>query len=291
MNIAPTSSTASIELLRQMAATPLKNELHEAKAQVKTQATSQVTTNEHAFASTVSKSSPSETASGINSAKLIQEAKAVQAAQTAQATKSAQTAPSTSEPTAAKPPLLGTAPKTVGAPVSSGFNSLGNLSTNTNFQDFALLNTKQAALNQALAVAQATGQTAAAAVQPALIIQLGMLQQLYSWSRQLEQRKLYEQHNTNPSAMASSDEEGAEVGISQLVCLIFFERTLKLVDSCKHLALNRFLKKGPLGEHLHEENTDDEYGTTYADVDAETDYIKRPRHDKPGMGFHYALLS
>ena len=70
-----------------------------------------------------------------------------------------------------------------------------------------------------------------------------------------------------------------------VLCLIFFERTLKLVDSCKHLALNRFLKKGPLGEHLHEENTDDEYGTTYADVDAETDYIKRPRHDKPGMDF------
>ena len=268
MNIAPTSSTASIELLRQMAATPLKNELHEAKAQVKTQAT----TNEHAFTPTVSKSSPSETASGINSAKLIQEAKAVQAAQTTQATKSAQTAPSTTEPTEAKPPLLGTAPKAVGTQVSSGFNSLGNLSTNTNFQDFALLNTKQAALNQALAVAQATGQTAAAAVQPALIIQLGMLQQLYSWSRQIEQRKLNEQHHTNPSALASSDEEGAEVGISQLVCLIFFERTLKLV-------------------HLHEENTDDEYGTTYADVDAETDYIKRPRHDKPGMGFHYALLS
>ena len=288
MNIAPTSSTASIELLRQMAATPVKSELHEANAQVKTQATHQVTTNEQNFAPTFSKTSPSDpAASGVNSAKLIQEAKAVQAAQSAQAAKST-TEP---EPTGTKPPLAATAPKAVGAPVRSGFNRLGNLSTQTNFQDFALLNTKQAALNQALAVAQATGQTAAAAVQPALIIQLGMLQQLYSWSRQIEQRKLNEQQNTTPSALASSDEEGAEVGISQLVCLIFFERTLKLVDSCKHLALNRYLKKGPLGEHLHEENTDDEYGTTYADVDAETDYIKRPRHDKPGMDFHYALLS
>ena len=289
MNIAPTSQAASIELLRQMAATPTKTELHSNKQQV--------TTPERNADPALNKTTGNEpVASGVNSQKLIQEAKAVQATQTAQAAQNAAkpAAPvSTGDKSAGAggPNISSSAPKILASAPNSGFNSLGNLSTSTNFQDFALLTPKQAALNQALALAQATGQTAAAAVQPALIIQLGMLQQLYSWSRQLEQRKLSEQQNTNPSALASSDEEGAEVGISQLVCLIFFERTLKLVDSCKHLALNRYLKKGPLGEHLHEENTDDEYGTSYVDSDAETDYIKRPRREDPDMNFHYALLS
>ncbi len=291
MNVTPTTYAASIELLRQTAAPTI--ELQESKA-VSQKTVAQATTSERVFEqmvhSDLKPQSSTPVASGINAPKLTQDA----AAQQAQAASNTQSTAPTDKPTSAPRPS-GAPNVAAPRPMPSGFNSLGNLSTGTNLKDFALLtpkqNLQQATLNQALALAQTATQTAAAAVQPALIIQLGMLQRLYSWSRQNDQRKESEERDTNPSRLVSSDEGGEEVGISQLVCLIFFERAQKLVESCKHLALNRYLKKGPLGEHLHQENTDDEYGTVYADVDAETDYIKRPRHEKPEMNFHYAMLS
>lgn len=307
MQVTPTSYAASIELLRQMAAQQIKTEHHQAKAQAVHQST------EQAFEQMVrpelsSAHKADAPASGINAQKLTQNA---QAAQQAQATQSSASAQASAKVTAPTSPNLSAAPTSAagaagtpqpssgavapGAAVprapSSGFNSLGNLSTSTNFKDYALLNSQQAGMVQAVALAQATGASAAAALQPALILQLGILQKLYSWSRQLDQRKNVSSDSPDTVTVVSADEGGDDISASLVISMLFLERAHKLIDSCKQVALSRYFKKGPLGEHLHQDDTDDEYGTAFADVDAETDYIKRPRHEKAEMNFHYAMLS
>lgn len=310
MQVTPTSYAASIELLRQMAAQQIKTEHHQAQAQTVHQST------EQAFEQMVrpelsSAHKADAPASGINAQKLTQNA---QAAQQAQATQSSASAQATAQITAPTSPTGSAAPSNAtGAPQSasgaaapgtalppgaavprapsSGFNSLGNLSTSTNFKDYALLNSQQAGMVQAVALAQATGASVAAALQPALILQLGMLQKLYSWSRQLDQRKNVSSDSPDTVTVVSADEGGDDISASLVISMLFLERAHKLIDSCKQVALSRYFKKGPLGEHLHQDDTDDEYGTAFADVDAETDYIKRPRHEKAEMNFHYAMLS
>ena len=313
MQVTPTSYAASIELLRQMAAQQIKTEHHQAQAQAVHQST------EQAFEQMVrpelsSAHKADAPASGINAQKLTQNAQAAQQAQAqAQATQSSASAQATAQITAPTSPTGSAAPTSAtGAPQaasgaaapgtalppgtavprapSSGFNSLGNLSTSTNFKDYALLNSQQAGMVQAVALAQATGASAAAALQPALILQLGMLQKLYSWSRQLDQRKNVSSDSPDTVTVISAD-EGDDISASLVISMLFLERAHKLIDSCKQVALSRYFKKGPLGEHLHQDDTDDEYGTAFADVDAETDYIKRPRHEKAEMNFHYAMLS
>lgn len=312
MQVTPTSYAASIELLRQMAAQQIKTEHHQAKAQAVHQST------EQAFEQMVrpelsSAHKADAPASGINAQKLTQNAQAAQQAQ-AQATQSSASAQATAQITAPTSPTGSAAPSNAtGAPQSasgaaasgsavppgaavprapsSGFNSLGNLSTSTNFKDYALLNSQQAGMVQAVALAQATGASVAAALQPALILQLGMLQKLYSWSRQLDQRKNVSSDSPDTVTVVSADEGGDDISASLVISMLFLERAHKLIDSCKHIALSRYFKKGPLGEHLHCDDTDDEYGIVFADVDAETDYIKRPRHEKAEMNFHYAMLS
>ena len=311
MQVTPTSYAASIELLRQMAAQQIKTEHHQTQAQAVHQST------EQAFEQMVrpelsSAHKADAPASGINAQKLTQNAQAAQQAQ-AQATQSSASAQATAQITAPTSPTGSAAPTSAtGAPQSasgaatpgtalppgaavprapnSGFNSLGNLSTSTNFKDYALLNSQQAGMVQAVALAQATGASAAAALQPALILQLGMLQKLYSWSRQLDQRKNVSSDSPDTVIVVSAD-EGDDISASLVISMLFLERAHKLIDSCKQVALSRYFKKGPLGEHLHQDDTDDEYGTAFADVDAETDYIKRPRHEKAEMNFHYAMLS
>ena len=316
MQVTPTSYAASIELLRQMAAQQIKTEHHQAQAQAVHQST------EQAFEQMVrpelsSAHKADAPASGINAQKLTQNAQAAQQAQAqAQATQSSASAQATAQITAPTSPTGSAAPTSAtgaagttqpssgaaapgtalppGAAVprapSSGFNSLGNLSTSTNFKDYALLNSQQAGMVQAVALAQATGASAAAALQPALILQLGMLQKLYSWSRQLDQRKNVSSDSPDTVTVVSAD-EGDDISASLVISMLFLERAHKLIDSCKQVALSRYFKKGPLGEHLHQDDTDDEYGTAFADVDAETDYIKRLRHEKAEMNFHYAMLS
>lgn len=314
MQVTPTSYAASIELLRQMAAQQIKTEHHQAQAQAVHQST------EQAFEQMVrpelsSVHKADAPASGINAQKLTQNAQAAQQAQAqAQATQSSASAQATAKITAPTSPTGSAAPTSAtGAPQaasgaaapgtalppgaavprapSSGFNSLGNLSTSTNFKDYALLNSQQAGMVQAVALAQATGASVAAALQPALILQLGMLQKLYSWSRQLDQRKNVSSDSPDTVTVVSADEGGDDISASLVISMLFLERAHKLIDSCKQVALSRYFKKGPLGEHLHQDDTDDEYGTAFADVDAETDYIKRPRHEKAEMNFHYAMLS
>lgn len=313
MQVTPTSYAASIELLRQMAAQQVKTEHYQAQAHAVHQST------EQAFEQMVrpelsSAHKADAPASGINAQKLTQNAQAAQQAQAqAQATQSSASAQATAQITAPTSPTGAAAPTSAtGAPQaasgaavpgtalppgaavprapSSGFNSLGNLSTSTNFKDYALLNSQQAGMVQAGALAQATGASAAAALQPALILQLGMLQKLYSWSRQLDQRKNVSSDSPDTVTVVSAD-EGDDISASLVISMLFLERAHKLIDSCKQVALSRYFKKGPLGEHLHQDDTDDEYGTAFADVDAETDYIKRPRHEKAEMNFHYAMLS
>lgn len=317
MQVTPTSYAASIELLRQMAAQQIKTEHHQAQVQAVHQST------EQAFEQMVrpelsSAHKADAPASGINAQKLTQNAQAAQQAQAqAQATQSSASAQASAQATAqvtapTSPNSTATPSSATGAPQaasgaaapgtalppgaavprapSSGFNSLGNLSTSTNFKDYALLNSQQAGMVQAVALAQATGASAAAALQPALILQLGMLQKLYSWSRQLDQRKNVSSDSPDTVTVVSAD-EGDDISASLVISMLFLERAHKLIDSCKQVALSRYFKKGPLGEHLHQDDTDDEYGTAFADVDAETDYIKRPRHEKAEMNFHYAMLS
>lgn len=167
------------------------------------------------------------------------------------------------------------------------FNSLGNLNTASNLKDFGLLASQQTMLNQVNVLNQAIQNTQMAALQPATFLQISVVLKLFE---QAELKYRQSQHLqatlgiTNPDAQKAAEE-------SQILLIAFFERCNKLYEEQKSIALSRFLKKGPLGEHLHEEDTDDEYGTVYNDVDAETDYIKRPRKFNPDMLFHYSLLS
>lgn len=170
------------------------------------------------------------------------------------------------------------------------FNAQGNLSNSLNLKDFALLSSETNLVNQALNMARNISATQMAALQPSIMIQVGILQRLLS----LLENNLKQKTLTGDSAKTASTNAGAaadDVNNAALAYVIL-DRFFKLVDpSNKNLTLARFFKKGPLGEQLHDEDTDDEFGTTYADVDAETDYIKRPRKEKSYMDFHYSMIS
>lgn len=175
---------------------------------------------------------------------------------------------------------------------SATFNATGNLSTPSNLNDFALLKGQNILMEQVRALSQSINTTQAAALQPSVMLSLGMLQKLYDL---MEQR--YRARNnslllsSSPTAAAQNSDELSATQQAQVLSFVFMERFFKLFENGeKHHILSRFFKKGPLGENEHDTNTDDEYGNSYADVDAETDYIKRPRRDKPGMAFHHSLL-
>lgn len=167
------------------------------------------------------------------------------------------------------------------------FNSLGNLNTASNLKDFGLLASEQTMLNQVNVLNQAIQNTQMAAMHPATFIQVSVVLKLFEQA-ELKYRQAQHLQSTLGSAHPEAQKAAAE---SQILLVAFFERCNKLFEEQKSIALSRFFKKGPLGKHMHEEDTDDEYGTVYNDVDAETDYIKRPRKFDPDMLFHYSLIS
>lgn len=175
----------------------------------------------------------------------------------------------------------------VSATSQSMFNSLGNLNTASNLKDFGLLNAQQNLLGQVNLLNQAIQHTQMAAMQPATFIQVGMLLKLFA----LAELKYKHSQHLQATLGASSPEAQSAAEESQILLIAFIERSTKLVDPQKSVALSRFLKKGPLGDNAHEEDTDDEYGTVYNDVDAETDYIKRPRKFNRDMLFHYSMIT
>ncbi len=178
------------------------------------------------------------------------------------------------------------------ASAPSMFNAQGNLAPGTNIQDFKLLNTQNVLMQQVMTMSRNISATQAAALQPSVMISIGMLSRLYQLLEQNKRRQAALAANPGPTNNAAHmADEAALQQQNQVLSLVFIERLFKLFDPEKHLALSRFFKKGPLGENEHEENTDDEYGTTYSDTDNETDYIKRPRRDRPDMAFHYSMLT
>lgn len=174
---------------------------------------------------------------------------------------------------------------------TSMFNAQGNLSNSLNLKDFALLSAQSNLVNQALSLARNINVTQMAAMQPAVMVQIGILQRLLSLlENNMRQRSSeiagHTASSTNASAAAADDVN------NQALAYVILDRFFKLVDpQNKHLALSRFFKKGPLGENIHDEDTDDEFGTTYADIDGEIDYIKRPRKEKTYMDFHYSMIT
>lgn len=167
------------------------------------------------------------------------------------------------------------------------FNTLGNLNSTTNLKDFGLLAGQQTLLNQVSMLNQSIQSTQLAAMQPATFIQLSFVLKLFE---QTELKYKQSQQVQNTLGLASPEAQQANEE-SQIWLMAFFERCNRLFEQQKNIALSRFLKKGPLGENMHETNTDDEYGTVFNDVDAETDYIKRYRRFKTDMLFHYSMLS
>ena len=175
---------------------------------------------------------------------------------------------------------------------TASFNATGNLSSTSNLQDFKLLNQQNVLMQQVLNMSKTISTTQASALQPSVMISLGMLQKLYEMIelRTRNRNNSLLMNNTNASAANSADDLAAAQQ-AQVLSFVMIERFLKLFENGeKYNILSRFFKKGPLGENEHETDTDDEYGNSYADVDAETDYIKRPRRDKPGMSFHHSML-
>lgn len=174
---------------------------------------------------------------------------------------------------------------------SAHFTGNGNLSNGTSLKDFALINNQQVLLQQSLRMSQVISTTQANALQPAMGIQVAIILKLYEKLDQTvkarQQIDTAIKQGTLSGAQADADLQTASAQ-AQLLASAFLERVYKLFDG--KLALGRLFKKGPDGEDLHNENTDDEYGTQYADVDAETDYIKRPRHYSKEMQFHYSML-
>lgn len=175
---------------------------------------------------------------------------------------------------------------------TASFNATGNLSSTSNLQDFKLLNQQNVLMQQVLNMSKTISNTQASALQPSVMISLGMLQKLYEMIelRTRNRNNSLLMNNTHASAANSADDLAAAQQ-AQVLSFVMLERFLKLFENGeKYNILSRFFKKGPLGENEHETDTDDEYGNSYADVDAETDYIKRPRRDKPGMSFHHSML-
>ena len=174
----------------------------------------------------------------------------------------------------------------------SMFNAQGNLAPGTNLQDFKLLNQQNVLMQQVMNMSKTISTTQAAALQPSVMISIGMLSRLYQLLEMNKRKQASLAANAGPSnAAAHVADEAAMMQQNQVLSLVFIERLFKMFDPEKHLALSRFFKKGPLGENEHDENTDDEYGNTYSDTDAETDYIKRPRRDRLGMAFHHSMLT
>lgn len=171
--------------------------------------------------------------------------------------------------------------------MQSMFNTMGNLSSSTNLKDFSLLTAQQAMLQQVNLLNNSIHQSQLAALQPATFAQISLVIKMFDQALQKYRHTQRLQHAfgaTSPEALHAQEE-------SKMLLIGFLERCNKIFEQPKNLALSRFFKKGPLGEHMHEEDTDDEYGTVYNDVDAETDYIKRPRRFKQDMLFHYSLLT
>lgn len=172
--------------------------------------------------------------------------------------------------------------------VSGGmFNTLGNLNTTANLKDFSLLNSNANLLNQVNMLNHSIQTSQLVAMQPATFMQIGMVLKLFEHA-ELKYKQSQQLHSSLGPASAEAQKAAEE---SQIMLLAFFERCNRLFEQQKTIALSRFFKKGPLGENLHDENTDDEYGTVYNDVDAETDYIKRYRKLRSDMLFHYSLIS
>ena len=182
----------------------------------------------------------------------------------------------------------GTAFSAVSATTASLFNSRGNLETGGNIKDFKILGITGVGAAQI-----------AATVQPAIMAQLGLVQKLYEMLTRTNVRlatiedllAVKSQSAMNSTQMTLHDEMLLAQQQSQVLSLVYLERLFQLFEYSKNLALSRFFKKGPLGDSEHDENTDDEYGSTYTDLDAETDYIKRPRKENPEMAFHEAMLT
>ncbi len=160
---------------------------------------------------------------------------------------------------------------------TASFNATGNLSSTSNLQDFKLLNQQNVLMQQVLNMSKTISTTQASALQPSVMISLGMLQKLYEMIelRTRNRNNSLLMNNTNASAANNADDLAAAQQ-AQVLSFVMIERFLKLFENGeKYNILSRFFKKGPLGENEHETDTDDEYGNSYADVDAETDYIKR----------------
>lgn len=180
-----------------------------------------------------------------------------------------------------------------GVLAKASFNATGNLSTTSNLQDFKLLNQQNVLMQQVLNMSKTISATQASALQPSIMISLGMLQKLYEL---IELRNRNSRNNSlslagSPQQAIQNADDLAASQQAQILSFVMLERFFKLFENGeKYNILSRFFKKGPLGENEHETDTDDEYGNSYADVDAETDYIKRPRRDKPGMSFHHSML-
>lgn len=188
--------------------------------------------------------------------------------------------------------LQGAAGAKGAASAPSMFNAQGNLAPGTNMQDFKLLNNQNVLMQQVMTMSRNISATQAAALQPSVMISVGMLSRLYQLLELNKRRQASLAANAGPTNNAAHiADDAAMQQQNQVLSLVFIERLFKLFDPEKHLALSRFFKKGPLGEHEHDDNTDDEYGNTYADTDNETDYIKRPRRDRPGMAFHHSMLT
>lgn len=176
------------------------------------------------------------------------------------------------------------------------FNATGNLISGSSLNDFRLLGGQQSVImQQVMAMSRTISATQAAALQPSVMISVGMLQKLYDLI-EITRRSRTASMNmggtaTNTAAAAAASDDIAAAQQAQVLSFLFIERYLKIFENGeKYNIFSRFFKKGPLGENEHEIDTDDEYGNSFADVDAEVDYIKRPRRDRPGMSFHHSLL-
>lgn len=173
------------------------------------------------------------------------------------------------------------------------FNAAGNLTSGSTIPDLKVLNQQNVLLQQVLTMSRNISATQAAALQPSVMLSIGMLSRLYALLEQTKKRT-YTSANNNASilnAQVANSDDLAAAQQSQILSFVFIERLLKLFDPEKHLQLARYFKKGPLGENEHDTDTDDEYGDSFADIDAETDYIKRPRKDRPGMAFHQSMIT
>ena len=189
-----------------------------------------------------------------------------------------------------KAPPAALPPGSLDKPSGASFNSLGNLSSEHNVKDFALLQpTPNQMLQQILNVNNiALNSAAIAAATPSLMLQMGMLLNFY---KQTHKNDKVDQLALLSSRSSSADSE-SHVQQQGVITIAFLEQAYRLLELCqKNLSLSRFFKKGPVGDTEHSENTDDETASTFTEGEAEPDYIKRPRHEETNMDYHYSLLT